>query len=77
MNIAIKKPKIKPTEILILSEDAQSFLLYLHYFFGQFKVQEQKKELEPHKIIKKICPNLNQSISHDFTLSQICKIINN
>jgi hypothetical protein len=56
MNIAIKKPAIKPTEILILSEDEQSFLLYLHYFFDQFKVPEQTKELEPHKRIKKILP---------------------
>lgn len=60
MNIASKKPKktaeIKTTEIIILSEDSTSFLLYLHYFFDQFKVQEQTKELEPHKIIKKNLP---------------------
>lgn len=60
MKIASKKPKktaeIKTTEIIILSEDSTSFLLYLHYFFGQFKVQEQTKELEPHKIIKKNLP---------------------
>ena len=64
MKIASKNPKktaeIKTTEILILSEDEQSFLLYLHYFFGQFKVQEQTKELEPHKIIKKNLPKFKQ-----------------